>query len=130
MRDCAYATQNLSEAYLALGQLDKADAAIWCSIQEEEASLMPANFGVLAEIRLAQNNLSEVETFGLKSVDMAEQNQDPFNAAYAWRTLAQVYHRGDQPKKAAMAAKRARALFEEMGLQHEIDALMDESNGI
>lgn len=130
VRGCAYTTQNLAEAYLALGQLDKADATIWRSIQEEEASLMPANFGVLAEIRLAQNNLSEAETFGLKSIDMAEQNQDPFNAAYAWRTLTQVYRRGKQPKKAAVAAKRARALFEEMGLQHEIEALIEEGNDI
>lgn len=120
-RGLATAAINLAEAHLKLANLEKAEQYAWQSLQVAEPSLMPANFGVLAEIKMNQNDLDEAELYGQKSLALAEQNQDTYICAYSWRTLGQVYMKNRRFTEAEVALTKALALFEELSLADQVE---------
>jgi tetratricopeptide (TPR) repeat protein len=120
-RGLATAAINLAEAHLNLCNLETAEQYAWQSLQLAEPGLMPANFGVLARIKLDQNDLEEAKLYAHKSLALAAQNQDTYMAAYSWRTLGQVYLVENRPAEARTAFHQSLALFEDLGLTVEID---------
>ncbi len=120
-RGLATAAINLAEAHLNLLNLETAEQYAWQSLQVEEPGLMPANFGVLARIKLGQNDLEEAKLYAQKSLTLAEQNQDTYMYAYSWRTIGQVYLRENCPSDAMIAFHKSLAIFEDLGLTVEIE---------
>ncbi|HEU4328109.1 MAG TPA: tetratricopeptide repeat protein [Roseiflexaceae bacterium] len=116
----AVAAQNQAEAHLALGQLDAAEQAARMVLGEEEPSTMPDGLRVLGEVALARGQLSAAEELVDQSRRLAEQNQDPYLAAYAWRALGQVRRSQRRPDAAGEAFAAAITLFGELGLENEI----------
>ncbi len=116
----AVAAQNQAEALLALGQLDAAEQAARMVLAEEEPSTMPDGMRVLGEVALARGELATAEELVDQSRRLAEQNQDPYLAAYAWRALGQIRHALRRPDAARHAFVAAIALFGELGLENEI----------
>lgn len=118
-RGLATVTLNLAEAHLKLANLEKAEQYAWQSLQIEEPSLMPANLGVLAEIKMQQHDLEEAELYAQKSLTLAEQNQDTFICAYTWRNLGQIYWKKNEATEAMAALTKAMTLYEELNLPDE-----------
>ncbi|GAB4195966.1 MAG: hypothetical protein OHK0022_13080 [Roseiflexaceae bacterium] len=116
----AVASQNMAEAHLALGHLDAAEQAARRVLAEEEPSTMPDGLRVLGEVALARGELAVAEELLDQSRRLAEQNQDPYLAAYAWRALGQVRQTQRRPDAARVAFAAAVELFGELGLAHEI----------
>lgn len=120
-RGNALAAYNLAEAYLSLEDIDTADQFAWLAIQQEEVSLMPASFNVLARIRLSQQQLAEAEFFCSKSLALAEQNQNLLSLGYSWRTLGEVRLAQHQTAEALAALEKATATFQELDLTAEVE---------
>lgn len=120
-RGNALAAYNLAEAYLSLADIDTAEQFTWLAIQQEEVSLMPASFNILARIRLAQKQPDEAEIFCRKSISLAEQNQNLFSLGYSWRTSGEAHLAQHKADEALAALEKAMAIFQELELSDEIE---------
>lgn len=124
----ATAAQALAEAHLGLNQLKQAEVFARKVIQLEEVSILPDGLRTLGEIKLAQGNLIEGETFIQQSLTLSQQNKDDYLEAYAWRALGQVYstkHKDSSVEKwlqkAVEALKKGTDLFLSLKLPHEVE---------
>jgi len=116
----AVAAQNMAEAHLALGHLAAAEQAARRVLAEEELSTAPDGLRVLGEVALARGELARAEELVEQSRRVAEQNQDRYLAAYAWRALGRVKQAQRQPGAAQAAFAAAVERFAELGLDHEV----------
>ncbi len=116
----AVAAQNLAEAYLALGKLDKAEQFARQVIQTKETSTRPDGLRVLGEVNLAQREFQQAESYIEQSISASQENGDPYLEAYAWRTFGALYRVQEKRGQADEAFKKAIKLFKGLGLDHEV----------
>lgn len=110
----------LAEAHLKLTNLETANEFAWQSLQEEEQSIMAANFGILADIALARGMLDDAEVFCGRSIELSEETNDIYSGACAWRTRGQVWQRLRDLDQANFAFEQATMAFQELDLEDEI----------
>ena len=113
------AAYNLAEAYWSLEEIETAEQYAWQAIQQDEISLRPAIFNILARIRLAQTQFDEAEVFCQRSLELAQQNQNHLATAYSWRTLGQTYLAQQKNDQAQTALQKAITIFQELDLPDE-----------
>lgn len=117
----AVAAQNLAEAHLALGNLAEAEQFARQVVQTEEDNTLPDGLRVLGEVKLKQKNYAAAEQYIREAINVAQQIDDRFLEAYAWRALAQTYQAQKRKKEADEACEKAITLFEDLGLTTEVE---------
>jgi len=120
-RGLSVTCQTLAESHLALNQLDQAQKYANMVIETEETEGIPDALRVLGEIQLKRGKHPQAQQHIQQSIDLAIENQDPFLEAYGWRALGQVYQSQQDEIEAKASFDKAIALFEEMGLENEIE---------
>lgn len=109
-----------AEAELNLGHPDTAEQLATQSLLQEEEIHRPYALTVLGQVQLQRGQLDQAQRTLHMAVDSAQQSQDKFAEAPAWRALGLVL-RAQQDAPAAQAAfTHAQQLLEELGLPHEV----------
>ncbi|MFZ4661935.1 MAG: hypothetical protein ACOYNY_33300 [Caldilineaceae bacterium] len=109
-----------SIAYLGLGDLPAATVCVQAVLTQEEIGLFPDAYRTLAEFQLQSGQLESARLLITDAISYAQQNQDRYLEAYAWRVAARI-HQADQNQVAAQqAAPRAREMFTNLHLDHEV----------
>lgn len=114
-------TSNIAEASLELGELDRAETFATRSLREEEASARPYALTTLGRIFLARRNESESERYLREAIAAAQEAQDKWAEAPAWRALAITLKAGNDPDTAQEAFDTALQLYVEMKLAKEVE---------
>lgn len=107
------ACQNLAEAYQILEKWDEAERYAYQVVQTEEQAHLPDGLRVIGEIKLVRGELDEAQSYIQQSIDISQENQDPFLEAYAWRAMGRLHCTKGNEALAEQAFERAFALFEE-----------------
>jgi tetratricopeptide (TPR) repeat protein len=85
------AAQNLTEAYLYLGDLVAAENYAQQVIASRSPSVLPDGLRTLGEIRLEQRDFADAEAAIRESMQLAQVNNDRYLEAYGLRALARLY---------------------------------------
>lgn len=117
--------QGLAEAYLGLGELDKAEEYVQRAIALEEISILPDSYRTHGEIMLQRGRLELAETLIRHSLALLAEHSpaDSYLAAYAWRALVSVHLAQADHIAAGQARTKATDLFQTLNLQQEIDKI-------
>ena len=86
----------------------------------EEIDLLPDAYRVRGEALTASGRLEDAEMALQVAIRLAEQNEDDYLTAYAWRAIATLYRQQGKAQAAAEAQQNAIDLFRQMGLEHEV----------
>lgn len=90
-------------------------------MQAEQHYLAALALRVLGEVELRRGHHTQAQQHIQKSIKIAIENQDPFLEAYGWRAMGQVQQAQQGKIEAKADFDKAIALFEEMGLENEIE---------
>ncbi len=108
----AYAAQKMAEAYLTLGDLERAERALEIVLPINESVTEPDDRRVLGEIWLRRGRMAEARDHVERSLDEAWQKRDRLLTAYARRAQAKIYLALDDEQLGRKAILAACALFE------------------
>ncbi|MEZ4869988.1 MAG: tetratricopeptide repeat protein [Caldilineaceae bacterium] len=119
----ALINQGLAEAYLGLGALDQAQAAVLEAIAQEEADILPDSYRTLGEIMLVRGQLADAEQWIRASIELVEEETelDAYLSGFAWRALAQVYLTSGDAQGALAAKELAIERFSCVNLAYEVN---------
>lgn len=117
----ASAMQMLSETYLALDDLEKAEGYTRQVIQTEDVSTLPDALRTLGEILLKQGNLRESEQYIQQSIALSEETQNKILEGYGWRAFMTLSLAKGDEDKAKEAKAKALTIFEEIGMAMEVE---------
>lgn len=117
----ATAAQALAESHLALGNLEAAEQFAMQVVRQEETGTLPDALRTLGEVRLAQGRLTDAERLCRQAIEIADQNQDRFLAAYAWRVLGRVLLAQGHQSDAHAALDQAIESFVALDLVQEVE---------
>ena len=109
-----------SIAYLGLGDLPAATACVQAVLAQDETALFPDAYRTLAEIQLQSGQLESARLLITDAISYAQQNQDRYLEAYAWRVAARIHQAGQNQAEAQQAAQRAREMFTNLHLGQEV----------
>lgn len=112
---------NIAEAYFELGELENAEQYARQAIQHEDVEGMPYVFTTLARIRQTQGKAHEAKSLLTQAIEIAEENEDRWQAAYSRRTLGEVYGSLGEVDDARRELGAALALFQKMELDAEVE---------
>jgi tetratricopeptide (TPR) repeat protein len=112
-------SNNLAEAYLELGQMDKAKEYAYRVLRMENQRSLPYAHYTLGLLFEREKKPDQAEAALKQGIFIAQQNEDRFIEAYLQRALAQFYLRRGSEKSQAPLQEASR-LFEEMGLAKEL----------
>ncbi|MFN8490820.1 MAG: hypothetical protein U0350_24725 [Caldilineaceae bacterium] len=118
--NAARAAANLADAYVGLGDLAQAQAYAEKVIEFEERQPYPYALYTLGRIQACQHAWSMAQTYLEQAVQMAQQNSDPYLAAYAQRELGKVYRQVGQRQAAEQAISAALCYFGQAGMEVEV----------
>ncbi|MEM7535491.1 MAG: tetratricopeptide repeat protein, partial [Chloroflexota bacterium] len=90
-------------------------------IHEKDTSVFPDGLRTMGTALLRQGNPQEAEQYVQQSIEFTQQNQDRYLEAYGWRAMVEVYQVQGQDEDATDAFDQAIAIFEELGLDKEIE---------
>ena len=111
---------NLAEAHAELGNLDQAQHFAELVLQEEEPHSHPYALYTLGTVYLRRDDWSRAAAYYEQSRKLAEQNDDAYLAAFAWRALGEVYMAQQENNEAANALARALAIFQDLEIVEEV----------
>jgi tetratricopeptide (TPR) repeat protein len=114
-------TSNIAEANLGLNELERAEHFAILSLREEEASLRPYALTTLGRVFLARGESGESERYLREAIATAQEAQDKWAEAPAWRALAITLRKIGQHPAATEALQTALSLYEEMKLGKEVE---------
>jgi tetratricopeptide (TPR) repeat protein len=114
-------TGNASEACIGLGRIDDAERFALESLAQEEAALRTYALTALGMVYDARKNSAEAERYFQASIEAARGADDVYAEAAAWRALYDLQRGIGADASAAHDA--ALALYQRLGLAHEIAAL-------
>ncbi len=121
-------TSNIAEANLELNDLERAELFANRSLREEESNARPYALTTLGRVFLARGNNRESERYLREAIATAQEAQDKWAEAPAWRALAIALRKtGDQPA-ATEAFQTAISLYEEMKLSKEVERTRSTQN--
>lgn len=116
---------NAAEAHLYLGELDAAEQLAWRALREEEAGLRSYALYTLAQAARERGRPADAERYGREAVQAAQETQDKWAEAPAWRALGQALRAKGDEAAALAAFDTALALYAEMRLPHEVQRTLD-----
>ena len=117
---------------LSLRCIDEVDSLSWVGgsaattacvqavLAQEEIGLFPDDYRTLAEFQLKNGQLEDTHLRITDGISYAQQNQDRYLEAYAWRVATHIHQAGQNQAEAQQAAQRAREMFTELHLGHEV----------
>ncbi len=111
---------NLAEAYVYLGELDKAEAYAKRGLQREEVVVRPYCLYVLGHVRRAQMRFIAAEQFCQEAIEAGETLQDPWALGPAWRALGETYRDANRPTDAHGAFEQVLKIYQRLGVEQEI----------
>ncbi len=117
----AASASNLAEAHFELGDLPTAERYAYDALQREEPHIMPYAMFTLGLIRRAQQRLRESADALQMAANLAQQNEDLYLLAYTQRALGEVHSTQQQLAEALELLQSAQAIFEQLGLAHEVE---------
>lgn len=109
---------NADEACLKLGRLDDAERHVMQALQQEEATSRPHALIVLGVAQRERGQPTQAAATLRMAVETAQQIQDAFAEAHAWRELGLALKMVDAPASHD-AFDHAIALFNQLGLANE-----------
>jgi tetratricopeptide (TPR) repeat protein len=127
----AAAASTLAEAYYEVGDFAKAIQTAQRVLFLEETFTQPYAHFTLGLVAKAQNQLDEAERQFQASQQIANNNEDHYLAAYAWRGLGETLLAMNKMEAGKKAVSQAIILFENIGLTQEVERtrrLIDELN--
>lgn len=113
-------SNNLAEAYMETGQLDKARAMVFRVMRIEYAPSQPYALYTLGHIHDREGHPDHAATSFSEGIEIARANEDPFIEAYLQRALGALLARQQRKEEAATHLAAAAGLFTEMGLAGEV----------
>lgn len=112
---------NLAEACFYLGEIDQAEAYARQGLQREEVVVRPYCLYVLGHVRRVQLRLVEAENYCRQAVTAAEELEDLWGLAPAWRALGETLRDAGQVDAAHRAFTRVIDIYQKLGVEQEID---------
>ncbi|MFZ0545281.1 MAG: tetratricopeptide repeat protein [Candidatus Promineifilaceae bacterium] len=117
----AVTASTLAEAYYEVGDFAKATQTAQRVLFLEETYTQPYAHFTLGLVAKAQNELDEAEKQFRASQQIANNNEDHYLAAYAWRGLGETLLAMNKLEAGKAAVSQSIALFEKLGLTQEIE---------
>ncbi|NTU85514.1 MAG: tetratricopeptide repeat protein, partial [Chloroflexales bacterium] len=111
---------NLAEASFELGSLDSAGRFAREVLELGDRFAAPYAHFTLGQIAMARGQPSAAGTSFTRSIQLAQQNDDPYMVAYAQRALGQAYQAAGDLSAAEQQAQEALALFRRLAIAGEI----------
>lgn len=121
--------QAQAEAYLGLGELEKATAAAQEVIAAEEGDLLPDAYRTYGEILSRLGQVTEAASYLRLAIQLAEHNEDHYLCAYGWRALGKHYLSQRQNEEGQAALQQAIELFVGIALPNEVTKTQALSGG-
>jgi tetratricopeptide (TPR) repeat protein len=118
-------TASAAEACFQLNRLDEAEQYALRSLREEEEVHRPYALTTLGLVQHAREQWALAERTLLSAVQSAQDTQDRYAEAPAWRALGNVRRDQGRRTEASDAYERAQRLFEALNLSPEAKAVAD-----
>jgi tetratricopeptide (TPR) repeat protein len=113
--------QAMAEAQLGLGDLNAATESIEEVVASEEISVMADAYCTMGEILHQRGELREAVRFLRSAIELANENENRFLAAYTWRSLGKTLMAQDKYEEAQQAWQTAITLFCDIALPNEVE---------
>lgn len=120
-RQQALLALGLAEAHLGLNELDNASNYVREVIEIEEITALPDAYLTYGTILRRQGHTASALKFVRDALNLAIENEELFLQGYIWREMGIIYSEIDNPAEAENAFTNAIELFENMGLQNEVE---------
>ncbi len=111
---------NAAESLTHLNRLDEAERYIALAMREEEAFHQHYILTVQGLVHFRRQAHARAEQCWSQAIELAQNNEDPFGEAPAWRWRAVNYAQQHDYARAREAMAGAIALFRSMGSLHEV----------
>lgn len=118
----SHISANLAEAYMETGRLEDAKRMAFQVIQKEVAPPRPYALYTLGHIHDREGQREHAAASFTEGIEVARANSDPFIEAYLERAFGQLLLRHGETAAGREHMEAALALFNQMGLTHEIEA--------
>ncbi|MFN8468607.1 MAG: hypothetical protein U0X20_23815 [Caldilineaceae bacterium] len=112
---------NLAEACFYLGEIEQAEAYARQGLRREEVVVRPYCLYVLGHVRRVQLRLAEAENYCRQAVTAAEELEDLWGLAPAWRALGETLRDAGRIDEAGAALAQVIDIYQKLGVQQEID---------
>lgn len=113
-------TCNAAESCAHLGRLDEAEHYIGFALRQEEEFHRHYIITVQGIVHSKRQDYAQAEQHFTEAIRLAQESEDPFGEAPAWRWLALTCWQQGKQAEAKDAMARAHALFQTMGMLHEL----------
>lgn len=113
-----------AEAFLGLGQLEKAETEVQEAIDNEELDILPDAYRVYGEIFVERNEYDHAHQAFHHALEMAQQSDDAHLCGYIWRGLSRLYEQKGETKAAQQARKEAIEIFNVINLPNEVKKMV------
>jgi tetratricopeptide (TPR) repeat protein len=110
---------NLAEAHAELGNLAQAQLYAELVLQQEEPHSHPYALYTLGTVYLRRGDWSQAEAYYEQSRKVAEQNDDAYLQAFAWRALGEVHSEAGRTAQATAAFAQSLDLFQYLNIAEE-----------
>jgi tetratricopeptide (TPR) repeat protein len=111
---------NAAESCAHLDQLDEAEHYIALALRQEEEFHRHYILTVQGIVDGKRGQYAQAEQRFTEAIRTAQESEDPFGEAPAWRWLALIYWQQGKRVEARDALARAAALYQTMGMAHEM----------
>ena len=111
---------NLAEACFYLGEIEQAEAYARQGLRREEVVVRPYCLYVLGHVRRVQLHLAEAENYCRQAINAAEELEDLWGLAPAWRALGETLRDAGRIEAAQSAFTQVIDIYERLGVEQEI----------
>ena len=110
---------NLAEACFYLEEIEKAEDYAELGLRRGEEAVRPYCLYVLGHVRRVQSRYAEAESYCRQAIAAAEELQDLWGLAPAWRALGETYRDARRIGEARSAFARLN-IYQKLGVEQEI----------
>jgi tetratricopeptide (TPR) repeat protein len=111
---------NLAEACFYLEEIEEAEVLAQQGLQREEVVVRPYCLYVLGHVRRVQGRLEEAESLCRAAIAAAEELEDLWGLAPAWRALGETLRDGGRIDAARDAFGAVLAIYARLGVEQEL----------
>ena len=111
---------NLAEACFYLEEIEKAEDYAEQGLRRGEEAVRPYCLYVLGHVRRVQSRYAEAESYCRRAIAAAEELQDLWTLAPAWRALGETYRDARRVGEARSAFEHVLNIYQKLGVEQEI----------